>query len=172
MQAAPKGTLRPEPCGPGTDSLQREGSFASTAPERNEVPLSQRILGMGVSEKIKLALTGDKEARCLLARDPNKLILSYLLQNPRIMEVEILAMAHGRNIPEEILLSITRKKEWMKRYPVRLAVVQNPKAPLPVALKLLATVRDPDLRKIARSRDVSGHLSAGARRILMRRGLL
>jgi len=144
----------------------------STAPNANDVPLPKRILGMGVAEKVRLALMGDKEARGLLARESNKLILSCLLQNPRITETEILTIARGKSIPDEILLSITKKKEWMKRYPVRLAVVQNPKTPLPVALKLLATVRDADLRKVGRSRDVSGHLSAGARRILMSRGLL
>jgi len=139
---------------------------------RKELPLPKRIVGMDVSEKIKLALTGDKETRCLLSREPNKLILSYLLQNPRITETEILTITKGKSLPEEILVMISKKKEWMKRYPIRLALIQNPKTPLPRALKLLHTVRDPDLRKIGRSKDVSGYLSAGARKILIRRGLL
>jgi hypothetical protein len=139
---------------------------------QKEIPLPKRIIGMAVSDKIKLALTGDKESRCLLARDPNKLILSFLLQNPRITETEILMIAKGKSIPEEVLLLITKKKEWMKRYPIRVALILNPKTPLAKSLKLLHTIRDQDLRKIGRSRDVSGYLSAGARKILMQRGLL
>jgi len=140
--------------------------------ERPDEPLAKRVLGMDVSEKIRLALTGDKEARTLLAREPNKLILSYLLQNPRITETEILTIAKGKSLPDEILVTICKRKEWMKKYPIRLAVIQNPKTPLAVALKLLQTVRDADLRKLGRSRDVAGYLSAGARKILMQRGLL
>lgn len=139
---------------------------------RDAVPMCKRILGMDLSEKIRLALTGDKETRNLLAREPNKLILSYLLQNPRITETEILGIAKGRSLPEEILLMITKKKEWMKKYPIRLAVTQNPKTPLAVAMKMLSSIRDADLRKIGRSRDVSAYLSAGARKILVHRGLL
>ncbi len=142
-------------------------------PERTkEVPLSKRILEISMSEKIRLALMGDKEARSLLARDPNKLILAYLLQNPRITENEILQISKGKTIPQEILISISKKREWMKKYPIRLALTQNPKTPIPLALKLLNLMRDLDLRKIARSRDVPGHVATGARRILIRRGLM
>jgi len=140
--------------------------------ERNDLPLPKRVIGMGVSEKIRLALTGNKEARTILSRDPNKLILSFLLQNPRISEKEILTIVKGKSIPEEIISIVTRKKEWMKRYPIRLTITSNPKTPLPVAMKLLYTLRDTDLRKIGRSKDVSVHLSAGARKILIARGLL
>ena len=140
--------------------------------ERTDIPLPKRIMGMGVSEKIRLALTGNKEARTILARDPNKLILSFLIQNPRMTETEILQIAKGKSIPKEIISIITKKKEWMKKYPVRLTVVHNPKTPLPVALKLLYTLRDHDLRKIGRSKDVSVYLSANARKILITRGLL
>jgi hypothetical protein len=136
------------------------------------LPMCKRILGMDLSEKIRLALTGDKETRNLLARESNKLILSYLLQNPRVTETEILGIAKGKSLPEEILLMITKKREWMKKYPIRLAVTQNPKTPLTVAMKMLPSIRDTDLRKIGRSRDVSAYLSAGARKILVTRGLL
>jgi hypothetical protein len=139
---------------------------------RDALPMCKRILGMDLSEKIRLALTGDKETRNLLAREQNKLILSYLLQNPRITETEILGIAKGKSLPEEILLMITKKREWMKKYPIRLAVTQNPKTPLTVAMKMLSSIRDTDLRKIGRSRDVSADLSAGARKLLVIRGLL
>jgi len=139
---------------------------------RQTVSLVQQVAQMGMGEKIRLALTGDREARGLLARENNKLILSYVIQNPRLTEQELLSLARERTLPEEVLVAITKKKEWLKRYPVRLALCQNPKTPLPVALRLLHAVRDADLRKIARSRDVSVHLASAARRLLASRGLL
>jgi len=127
---------------------------------------------MDLSEKVRLAQTGDKEARSLLAREPNKLVLSSLLQNPRISDQEILQFAKEKTVPEEILTLLSKRKEWMKKYPVRLALAQNPKTPLALALRLLRTFRDFDLRQIARSKDVSVHLASGARKILITRGLL
>jgi hypothetical protein len=140
--------------------------------DKQEGPLSKRIAGMDLSEKMRLAQTGDKEARSLLVRDPNKLILTYLLQNPRISDHEILQLAREKTLPEEILDQISKRKEWMKKYPVRLALAQNPKTPLPLSLRLLNSFRDFDLRRIARSKDVSGHVASGARKILKNRGLL
>ncbi len=127
---------------------------------------------MDLPEKMRLAQMGDKEARTLLAREQNKQILYCILQNPRISDQEILQFAKEKTLPEEILSLLSKRKEWMKKYPVRLALAQNPKVPLALALRLLHTFRDNDLRKISKSKDVSVHLATGARKILMARGLL
>jgi hypothetical protein len=140
--------------------------------KNQEGSLAKRIRDMSLSEKMRLALTGNKEARSLLAREPNKLILSNLLQNPRISDQEIVQFAKEKTLPEEILSLLSKRKEWMKKYPVRLALAQNPKTPLPLSLRLLRTFRDFDLRRIARSKDVSAHVAGGARKVLMSRGLL
>ena len=143
-------------------------------PENNEKegPLAKRIPTMALPEKMRLAQTGDKEARSLLARESNKLILSCLLQNPRISDQEVLNFAKERTLPEEILSLLSKRKEWMKKYPVRLALAQNPKAPLALSLRLIRNFRDSDPRKLAKSKDVSVHVASGARKILMTRGLL
>jgi len=146
--------------------------MANPAHERQERSLAKRVAGMGLSEKMRLAQTGDKEARSLLAREKNKLILTNILQNPRISDHEILRFAKEKTLPEEVLTLLTKRKEWMKKYPVRLAVAQNPKTPLALSMRLLQTLRDLDLRRIARSKDVSVHVASGARRMLMSRGLL
>jgi hypothetical protein len=146
--------------------------MANPAHKQQEGPLAKRILNMGIPEKMRLAQTGDKEARTLLAREPNKQILACLLQNPRISDQEILSFAKEKTLPEEILSLLSKRKEWTKKYPVRLALAQNPKTPLALSLRLIRTFRDFDLRKIAKSKDVSVHVASGARKILMARGLL
>ena len=146
--------------------------MTNPAHNQQEGPLSKRIPNMGLPEKMRLAQTGDKEARSLLAREKNKQILSCLLQNPRISDQEILNFAKERTLPEEILSLLSKRKDWIKRYPVRLALAQNPKVPLAVSLRLIRSFRDYDLRKIAKSKDVSVHVASGARKILMTRGLL
>src|SRR5690606_31710183 len=52
--------------------------------EERRLTLAQRILQMSVSEKIKLATLGNKEARTLLLRDTNKLVAIAVIQSPRI----------------------------------------------------------------------------------------
>jgi hypothetical protein len=146
--------------------------MSNPAHDSKQGSLAKRIAGMGLPEKMRLAQTGDKEARSLLAREKNKLILTNILQNPRISDHEILQFAKEKTLPDEILTLLAKRKEWMKKYPVRLALAQNPKTPLPLSLRLLRTFRDFDLRRIARSKDVSVHVASGARKILMSRGLL
>jgi hypothetical protein len=146
--------------------------MANPAQDKEEGPLTKRIAGMALPEKMRLAQTGNKEARSLLSREKNKLVLINILQNPRISDHEILQFAKEKTLPEEVLTLLSKRKEWMKKYPVRLALAQNPKTPLALSIRLLRTFRDLDLRKIARSKDVSVHVASGARKILMSRGLL
>ena len=137
---------------------------------KQKSPLALRLPLMSLSEKVRLGSSGDRSARSLLAREHNKLILNGILQNPRISDEEILQFSNERTLSEEMLTLISKRREWMKQYPIRLALTQNPRTSIAVALKQLPTFRDGDLRRIARSKDVNRVVAAGARRILMTRG--
>src|SRR5262245_6888189 len=68
--------------------------------------LYSQILRMKVGEKLKLALKGNKEARTILVRDANRLIQRFVLQNPRISDDEVLAIAKNRSIDQDMLRKI------------------------------------------------------------------
>lgn len=138
----------------------------------DEVPLAKRISTLSLPEKIRLALTGNKDARTLLYRDSNKMIRQYVLQNPRIMDEEVLLIARDRNATEDTLVVISRRKDWMKKYPLRLSLAQNPKTPIPIVLHILKTLREVDLRKIVKSKDVPTHVAAGAKRVLASKAVI
>ena len=53
----------------------------------------QKALELGVADKIKIAMTGDKEWRSIFLRDSNKLVSSAALKNPRITDGEVLALS-------------------------------------------------------------------------------
>ena len=142
------------------------------ATEEKGVPFAKKIASLTLPEKIRIALTGNKDVRTVLYRDANKKIGEYILQNPGIMDDEILFFARDRNASEDMLVAISRRKDWVKKYPLRLALTLNPKTPIPLALNILKTLREADLRKIVRSKDVSMYVSSGARRILASKGLL
>ncbi len=128
-----------------------------------------RVRRLPVASRVKLALTGNKESRTILGHDPVKLVQSCVLRNPRITLEEILNIARNRSAPGELLRMIADHSEWIRSYPIRVALVQNPKTPLQVGLSLLGGVVERDLRQIARSRNVPTVIQTQARRRLMTR---
>jgi len=132
--------------------------------------LYQLVQSLSIAAKIKLANLGSKGARKLLARDTNRVVQRAVIRSPKIREDEILPIAQDRTTSDEILRIILERKDWLKHYPIRLALTQNPKTPMPRALRLLETLQDRDLRTISKSRNVSSPVSTGALRVLARRG--
>jgi hypothetical protein len=126
----------------------------------------QMAQSMGVGDKIKMALTGDKEWRSLLIKDSNKLVNGAVVKNPRITEPEILTIAKSVIQNEEILRVICHNKEWIKNYEIRKALVLNNKTPLPVALRFMAFLTEKDLTGMSKSKNISSVLANQARRVL------
>lgn len=153
----------------GTD---RRAPVKSQAPkvEKKAKSRLQEIQDMPVPDKIKLAMTGDKEARSILLKDSNKQVQEAVLDSPRISDMEIVAVANSRNLPEEILRKIAVNRQWMKNYQVRLALANNPKTPLPMGLKIIGTLMIADLKRLSKNKGVSNVLSSAAQRFVMRKG--
>lgn len=131
---------------------------------KSKYQLSQQ---MGVAEKIKAALTGDKEWRSILIKDSNKLVSGAAIKNPRITESEVLAIANSAVQNDEIMRVICANKEWIKNYQIRKALVVNTKTPLPFALRQMATLSEKDIAALAKSKNVSTVITTQARRILL-----
>jgi hypothetical protein len=131
--------------------------------------LSLRIQRMSVSEKIQLALKGNKEVRTLLIRDPNKDVAISVIENPKITETEVELIAQSRNVPEEILRNISKNREWMKSYSIMNSLVNNPKTPIGVSLPLLSTLKNKELHYIEKSKGVPSVLRITAKRLLSQR---
>jgi len=144
--------------GPGEDEPLDEEEYQSKY---------QMAQAMGVSDKIKMALTGDKEWRSILIKDSNKLVSGATIKNPRITEAEVLAIAKSAVQNDEIMRVICANKEWIKNAQIRKALVENHKTPLPHALRFVATLSEKDLSTLAKSKNVSSVIASQARRILM-----
>ena len=131
--------------------------------------LYNQILKMKVGERLKLALKGNRDARMILIRDPNRLIQRFVLQNPRITEDEIVMLARNRNLDMELLRKIGDHKHWPRNYQVKLALVTNPKTPLATALHFVSSLMERDIRFLAKSKNVSATVVVQARRLLLQR---
>jgi len=125
---------------------------------------------MKLLEKLRFALRCGREGRTLLIRDSNRGVQLAVISNPRITDGEVALIACSRSIDEEVLRRIAENRDWVRHYPVRLALVNNPKTPVALAVKLLPTLLQEDISQIAKSKDVSAHIALGARRLTLQRG--
>jgi hypothetical protein len=137
--------------------------------EQKRLTISQRIARMSVSEKIKLATLGNKEARTLLLRDNNKLVSMAAVTSPRITDGEIMTLANSRTVNSDVLRHIYGDREYLKVYAIKMALVKNPKVPLPTALKFLLTLLEKDIKEIARDRNVPQTIQAQAKAWIMKK---
>jgi hypothetical protein len=128
--------------------------------------LVKQIEDMTVGQKIKLALTGDKDARGLLLKDSNKQITTSVLRNPRITEEEVLKLTSTKGTPDDILRLVAKNKEWMKNYKIKYTLVLNPRTPFKISMKLISQLQDKDLANISRSKNIPGVLSNVAMKTL------
>lgn len=147
------------------DELLRELGLDSQE-ARNLFNLIQQ---MSVGEKLKLALKGGRDARMILIRDANKLVQRFVLENPRLSEDEVSAMCKNRNTDSEVLRVVGDNREWTRNYQIRLALAQNPKTPVGIALHAVGTLFERDVRQIAKSKNVSSAVVTKARRMLLER---
>ncbi|MBU1240644.1 hypothetical protein KKF84_21070 [Myxococcota bacterium] len=133
------------------DEDPEEIAKTETAEEtHNRIILSQ----LPVSAKIRLAMLGNRFHRSQLIRDANKVVALAAIKSPSITETEIDEYSKNRQLSEDVIRYITRRKDWLKSYRIKLNLVNNPKTPITVALTLLNFLRKNDLASLARSRNV------------------
>jgi hypothetical protein len=135
-------------------------------PEKLFESLYQRLISMGINDKIRLATLGNKEARNLLIKDPNRLVVNAVLGSPKLTEDEVVSFAANKNLAKEVANLIASKKEYVKNYSIRVALVNNPKTAVPTAVKLLQFLLEKDVRNVAKSKGISNIVVAAARRII------
>lgn len=128
--------------------------------------LLQKIQTMKIGNKIQLALKGGRDIRSILIRDPNKAIMTAVLENPKITESEIEIMAKQKTSSEDILRIISKRREWMKNYSILHALVINPKTPPGIALSHIHALRPKDLGRIGENKFVPEAVRAAAKKLV------
>lgn len=171
----PEAAEQPAERGPTADEILDEfkelgDESASPMEEGKRLTFTQRIMKMSIAEKIKLATLGNKEARGILLRDSNKLVAVAAIRSPRITEGEVMMMAANRAVNDDVLRVIYNNREWTKDYRVKLGLVKNPKTPMALSMRFLATLRETDVKEIARDRNVPSGIMQQAKKMLDKKG--
>jgi len=122
-----------------------------------------------IGERIKLAILGNREARTILIRDPNRIVSKAVLRNPRLTDSEIVLISQSKVVNEEILRVIAESRKWARLYQVKLALVNNPKTPPHISLGLIRHLRDFDLRSLRWSKNLPGVITTAIKQLMQER---
>ena len=133
------------------------------------VSMINRILLMGMKDRVKLAMKGDREARNILIRDPNRIVAQAVVQNARITEQEIEKIAAMRSVPEDVLRQIANNRGWARNYSIMHKLAQNPRTPLANVMSILTRLQLRDLHALTKNRNVSDAIRKQSLRLVTAR---
>jgi hypothetical protein len=132
-----------------------EMRLESTDLPSERISILNRIMKMGMKDRVKLAMKGDRESRNILIRDPNRIVAQAVVQNPRITEQEIEKIAAMRSVSEDVLRKIANDRQWSRSYAVAHNLARNPRTPIANVLNILSRLQLKDLAALAKNKNVS-----------------
>jgi len=119
-----------------------------------KLSLAKRIFAMNMKDKLKTALRGDREARTMLIRDPNRLVAAAVLGSPKLTDAEVEGFAGMKNVSDQVLRTIGNHREWTKKYSVVSNLVRNPRTPLAISIGMVSRLNPKDLKSVSVDKNV------------------
>lgn len=124
---------------------------------------------MSLGEKIAVARRAHRALFPALISNGDEKVLTALLDNPRLVENDLVVLIGTGRPPAKFITAVARHQRWGKSYRVRLALVECPSSPLPLALSVLVQLPKRDQRTIAGRGDVSERVRLAAEALGERR---
>ena len=121
----------------------------------DRISMINRIMRMGMKDRVKLAMKGDREARNILIRDPNRIVAQAVINNARISEQEVEKIAAMRTVPEDVLRQIANNRTWARNYTIMRNLARNPRTPISNVITILTRLQLRDLMAMSKNRNVS-----------------
>ncbi len=141
--------------------LEDAAKEAEPDPVKRETLLKQ-VAHMNVVQRLTLALKGNREARMILIKDPNKLVQRCVLQSPRLTDMEVESFAKMTNLSEEVFRVISLTRKFIKSYVIMKNLVNNPKTPLDISLHLITRLNANDLKLLTTNKNIPDTLRSVA----------
>jgi hypothetical protein len=132
-----------------------ELKFEEDSISGERISMLNRVLKMNMRDRMKLAMKGDREARNILIRDPNRIVAQAVVQNPKITDQEVEKIAVMRTVPEEVLRLIATNRIWARNYQIMMKLAQNPRTPLSNSMTILTRLQTKDLLAMSKNRNIS-----------------
>jgi hypothetical protein len=120
------------------------------------------VPSMTLGEKIALARRAHRALFPALTSVGDERILEALLDNPRLVENDLVVLINTGRPPVDVLAAVARHRRWGKSLAIRRAIVECPRSPLPLALSVLVQLPRHDQRVIAGRGDVPERVRTAA----------
>lgn len=133
-----------------------------------ERKLILQVPSMALGEKIAVARRAHRALFPALIAVRDDKILTALLDNPRVVQNDLVVLLNTGRPSVEFITSVARHHRWSKSYLVRFAIVVCTTSPLPLALSVLVQLPRKDQLSIAKRTDVSERLRSAAEALLIR----
>ncbi|MBI5511533.1 MAG: hypothetical protein HY903_22485 [Deltaproteobacteria bacterium] len=140
---------------------------ASATQVESEALIDSSLKDVPLGRRRALARTARGEASNRLARDPDFAVVTNLLANPHTTEQLVLRIASRRPTVSRALEAVLRSPKWGRRYPVRLALANNPYLAPRLAVNLLPFLSRRDLQAVKDDAALTATLRLAAQRLLL-----
>lgn len=116
--------------------------------------LIKRLQAMATGEKVNLARVAAGRVLKLLRTEKNPRVATALLENPRLLEEDVLFAVNQKSTPAPVLESVARDAKWSSRRNVRVALIRNPKTPISVSLSFVSSLHAGDAAELLKDSKV------------------
>lgn len=140
-------------------------SDGTPAVDEAKIPIGK----MSVPHKIRLATLGNAFARSILIRDPMRMVAIAAIKSPGVSDLEAAKYAGNHSLDNDVIRYIAGRREWTRLYGIKKSLIMNPKTPISESSKLIAHLRDNDIRQVAKSKGVPSAVVAQARKLIAQR---
>ncbi len=124
-------------------------------PDAKAQPDFGRGRPLALGERKSIARKRDRNLLNQVIRDPHPDVIRIVLDNPAIVEDDVVRLCAQRPIASAILLQVFQHPRWILRHRIRLTLALNPYTPESVTLQMLPHLGPADLKEIARSSQLS-----------------
>ena len=151
-------------------SAQPEARGNRRASRLNSTEMSaiyKQIETMSPSEKQRLARSGNRITRGLLAKDRNKNVHQFVFRNPKIAVEEVIEYAKLAGLSKDAIRIIASTRSWVASRQVVLGLVRNPGTPVDLLPGLVQRLGPSQWQVLSKSADVRPQVSSLAKKLLL-----
>lgn len=138
----------------GEQKLIEDEGESTDEDEGKKKSLEMLLRTMSTGQKVAFATKGNKSVRKRLMTDANRVVALAAITSPAITETEIAEAARSRVVHGDVIQYISNQKDFTKNYQIRLALVQNPKTPVPKAMAFVNSLQKRDIKQLAVNKSV------------------
>jgi hypothetical protein len=133
---------------------------------RAETLVREMLRDLRLGDRVTLARLATAAVLPLLLVDGEPLVVEAALLNPRLREEDLVTALRREDVPPCLLRAAAASSRWAQNYATRLALVLQPRTPLPIALLQISSLVPRDLRRVVDTPGLRALVRASAAGVL------